>query len=1077
LAAARVDRRTSSVDATVRADLTGVWVADTSVGRASILGTAAGDLRAPRLNLRAQLKGVERSGLKLEQLTLDAAGTPSRTNVRVSARETKGRTIAARADVDLTRQSAKNLDLALKNGGVELHAKAKSLALRDRGVIVDGLLIEGAGELELSIETRPGSIAIKGKGQNVELEKVARLLQIDQRVSRGRATFDVDLKIAGSQISGRANVRVDGAMIAGIGPLDAKLDAIADDGKIDGDAAIDLEPTGDLRVRAVDLEFGGEGPSLEGLKQASGQLELQTRVDLAQLPRSLLELLPFDRTSGEVRLTADALRVEPGAPANLRVYLDTKKLQLLAASSPAKIEDRAEAIRRKPRRLAGLDFNAELRVIGATRQSSLLARVYDKKGPLVDLQAVTPLTVEDALAGELVARIWQRPLLARAVIPRRKLSELPAIVRPTALAGELSLEAEAAGTLAEPNLALDFRVDQLRSKDPNRRFSMDFRTQARYVARHTEVVVDASNRGQPLAHVRAWADGSVHDIARGQGFVASGRAMFRGLPLALVPGLRERQVRGKLFGDVMLTDLGKNAKAQADLATKELKFGALTVQGASLKLRAEDGRLSAQAAVDHSGGYARAKLLAGIKWGQRLVLEVDNGRPLDAELQAKNFRAAVLLPFVHETFSELDGNLDANLKVTAAGGQTQVLGEANLEDGALQIPSIGQQFHDVTAGVRAEPGGILKIENVSARGLTGRLRAAASARLQGLSLYAADAKVRIDRREQLPVTVEGVTLGEAWGDADLSLRTFPEKNTNRVAIKVPRFHLELTEVERSELQSLDDAERVRIGVRLEQGKFRRLPLQPLEEPAEGGSTLLLDIDLGNDVWIRQGSTVRVKLGGRLTLELKDRLLARGKIDLSKGVIDVQGKRFEVERGVVSFQDDDPSNPLIVATARWESPEGYRVYADYYGRAKNGKLTLRSEPPLAQDEILSLLLFGTPDGSFGSDTGEGNQAAMAVGVAGGAATKGLNRALGDLTSLDVSTRIDTSYGDPRPEVVVQLTRRLSAELSYAVGEPAPGKSPDRTFLTLDLRLGSRWSLATTFGDRGASMLDMLWRYRY
>ena len=46
-----------------------------------------------------------------------------------------------------------------------------------------------------------------------------------------------------------------------------------------------------------------------------------------------------------------------------------------------------------------------------------------------------------------------------------------------------------------------------------------------------------------------------------------------------------------------------------------------------------------------------------------------------------------------------------------------------------------------------------------------------------------------------------------------------------------------------------------------------------------------------------------------------------------------------------------------------------MYADYRGRAKNGKLTLRSEPPLSQDEILSLLLFGTPDGSFGADTGD------------------------------------------------------------------------------------------------------------
>ncbi len=1071
-----LDRKKELVNAAFAADLTGVWVADTAVGRARIEGNAIGALRKPRIALRAELFDVKRPEVKLERATIDANGSLDRIRVAITGNEAKGRRVVGRADVDLTKQVARDLTLVVSNGGVELRASAKSLALRDRGIRIEDMKIEGAGDLELSIQTRPGSMTITGKGRDIDLERIARLLRIEKHVNRGRGTFDVDLRIAGSQISGRANVRVQEAMVDGIGPFDATLDAVSEGGKLDGTLAADLTPVGDLRLRAVQLQLGERGPTLDGLKRGTGRLDLQAKADLGRLPRQLSDLLPFDRTRGQVRLAVDAERLRPREAANLRVYVDTRGLEVLGWSSKAPIEDRKEAIRRKPWRLSGMDMVAELSVLGETGRSRLLARVHDTRGALIDAQAEAGGTVEDALNGGLEERVRTEQFDVRLVVPGRELAHLPAIVRPGTLAGRISLDAQATGTLADPNLALDFRVDRMHSKDPNRRFSMDFRTQARYVARRAEVDVDAANRGKPLMHVHAWADGALPDLLRGKGFVASGQAKLTGMPLALVPILRERQVKGKLFGDVAVTDLGKNATAHAELTTKDLRFGALDVRGAQLKILAENGRLSAAANIDHTGGFARAKLDAGIAWGDRLVFEIDDTRPLEAELLAKDFRAAVLLPFVHETFSDLDGKLDANLRVSSKGGQTQVLGEANLEEGTLQIPAIGQQFREVQAGVRAEPGGILKIENASARALTGKLRAAASARMTGLSLYAADARIRIDHREQIPVTTEGVTLGEAWGDADLSLRTLPEKNTKRVTVKVPRFHLELTEVERSHLQPMDDAEHVRIGVQLEHGKFRRLPLQPLEEAPEGGSRLLLDIDFGDDVWVRQGSTLRVKLQGRLSLDVQEKATASGAIKLSRGVIDVQGKRFEVERGIVSFQDD-PANPLVVATARWDSPEGYRVYADYSGRVKNGKLTLRSEPPLSQDEILSLLLFGAPDGSFGSGSGESNQAALAVGVAGGAATKGLNRALGDLTTLDVSTRIDTSYGDPRPEIVVQLTRRLSAELSYAVGEPAPGQSLDRTFLTLDLRLGSRWSLATTFGDRGASMLDLLWRYRY
>ena len=168
-------------------------------------------------------------------------------------------------------------------------------------------------------------------------------------------------------------------------------------------------------------------------------------------------------------------------------------------------------------------------------------------------------------------------------------------------------------------------------------------------------------------------------------------------------------------------------------------------------------------------------------------------------------------------------------------------------------------------------------------------------------------------------------------------------------------------------------------------------------------------------------------------------------------------------------------PMVLATARWDSPADYTVTVEYAGTAQQGQLTLTSEPALTQNEILSLLMFGNPEGTQGS--GSSSAAAAAFGVAGGTAIRGVNRVINRITKLDLDARVDTSTGSARPELVLQLTPRLSARVTRALGEPAPGQPPDRTFATLDLRLGGRWSLATTVGDRGASALDLIWRHRY
>jgi hypothetical protein len=79
---------------------------------------------------------------------------------------------------------------------------------------------------------------------------------------------------------------------------------------------------------------------------------------------------------------------------------------------------------------------------------------------------------------------------------------------------------------------------------------------------------------------------------------------------------------------------------------------------------------------------------------------------------------------------------------------------------------------------------------------------------------------------------------------------------------------------------------------------------------------------------------------------------------------------------------------------------------------------------------------------------------------------------------ISTRVaSTAAGTVEPEVEVQVAKDISVQLAVVLGQPPPGVNPDRTLLTLDWRFASKWSLATTIGDAGTTIFDLLWRKRY
>jgi translocation and assembly module TamB len=398
-------------------------------------------------------------------------------------------------------------------------------------------------------------------------------------------------------------------------------------------------------------------------------------------------------------------------------------------------------------------------------------------------------------------------------------------------------------------------------------------------------------------------------------------------------------------------------------------------------------------------------------------------------------------------------------------------------------------MHDVTAKVTLTPDGVILLDDVSARGLTGRVEAAASARFNGTTFLGARGRVQVAQKEALPLVADGVQVGLFDGRIDVTANPMAGGGLD-VFLDVPTMRLQLPQDTTHDVQPLGDLGNVRYGVAREPGAFTPTAVEETDEPTTKSarrSPLRVAVHL-KQAQIKRGSNLDVRLEGTPTVTVGDALHASGQLLLTHGTIDVEGKTFTIDNGTVTFVDD-PTNPQIVLTASWVAPDTdrTRVYADFVGPLKTGAVNLRSEPAHTKSEIFSLILFGTIDtqGASGSTSTAGStEVGAAGGVAGAAATAPVNRAIDSVLngmglggSLGVAAKIDTSQVTPRPEVEVQIARDISVQVAEVIGLPPPGSNPDKTLLMLNWRFLAQWSLEATVGDAGTSILDLLWQHRY
>src|SRR5690606_11185729 len=164
------------------------------------------------------------------------------------------------------------------------------------------------------------------------------------------------------------------------------------------------------------------------------------------------------------------------------------------------------------------------------------------------------------------------------------------------------------------------------------------------------------------------------------------------------------------------------------------------------------------------------------------------------QVLTRRFPLRILQPLVSSSLADLNGKLDAQFRGRITEGGPVVSGRATLTEGSLQFPRVGQQFRDARAEIEWAESGRVTLKTASFRGVTGRARVKGSARMDGLRPQSAAFQLEVERTERLPLSVQGLGVGEFWGDVRGEVELAWEENRIDTKVDFRRFQVVFPEI-------------------------------------------------------------------------------------------------------------------------------------------------------------------------------------------------------------------------------------------------------------------------------------------
>lgn len=1002
-------------------------------------------------------------------------------------------------------------------------ASANGIHVVDGVVEARGVRVTGIGEpLELDARVGNGQWSIRAKSAGVDLRRAAAVTGIKELslLPEGtRARLDIDVRQGTAGADGHVDIVVQTEKGAfGAGALLAEAHAKVDRGKLVGTGRIAAEGFGQVEIASAELDLPRRLDA-RSLQRTTGTVELRGAVDLSQ-GAALFAGENVERVAGVASFEARIERGTADALPAIRGTVRTDGLEVALTGNP---ESNTILV-------SGIDVLAHAAWDGRTEDTEVALLSWDKHGLLGSAGAKAKVPVLAWATGSKKldgAAIGALIVDAVANVPSREIADLPSALHFFDFRGRINGNVHVAGTVAHPQVTISAHARGVReAKRPARGASfdpLDGTLDARWDGERAAITfaldekkrqrrsekksaplpalppeLRASNAGartpKTPGHLRGLVlltDVKMNDLLQGRApselpWKASAEVEVENLALAALP--LPAGMKGSLTGRARVKDLNHDPSFQAQAHIDDFGAEGAKVSGVEINIGGRDKSLFAHATVIDKKSKATFQLASQSLRIHGVDASWDAKSPTRIDYAVENGRLAVLGPLVRRSISEIDGRVDGAGSISIDESAEVFEGGLAIQNGDLYVNALGEEITNLNAIARFDRSGAWRIDDASGKIGTGEFRASAAGRMKGLSFVGAEATL-IATKDGIPLSSEGATFAEATGEVKLTARMSEDRNALVMTMDVPRANVQVPDRSTQQLEPLEADPTVKVGLRLRGGELDTSAVRK----ARGGSqtrtdsrrndghlTTRMTVTLGNEVRL-EGRGIDVRLGGRTLVEIAEEVSVQGRIDLRGGTAIVHGRRFTVDRGTITFSEGgDPGNPTVVAAAYWDAPDRTRVWVEFAGPMKTGNLTLRSEPPFSKNEILSVLLFGRPDpntASPGADPQRSDDASGATAVGSGFVASDLNRVLSEIDEdLDIET--DTLSGNRTRTKLGRsfFDRRLKVQVGYAPGRTTY-REPDTTYIFLNWQFVPKWSLVATRGDRGTSILDVLFQHRY
>jgi hypothetical protein len=339
-------------------------------------------------------------------------------------------------------------------------------------------------------------------------------------------------------------------------------------------------------------------------------------------------------------------------------------------------------------------------------------------------------------------------------------------------------------------------------------------------------------------------------------------------------------------------------------------------------------------------------------------------RDVEADITVTRFPAAAALAFL-EMLEGVRGTLDGRILLEGTVRSPRPTGELRLRDGAMTIADVGLRMADMRADLVLREDRTVEVDaQARARG-TGRVRGTLS--LEDPTDPGFDLRIdlsgfqAVDRRDLNARIGGALTLGGSYRQPEIGGE-----------MRVEQGVLFLEEFTRAAqvVDLTDPAFRDVVDTTLVAGVGA---VDTTENPFLEGLLVEVDLTLQRDFWLRSRE-MNVEIDGELIVTFDRRrrdLLLVGTLEAVRGTYVAFGRTFQVQEGTVDFPGTPGINPAlnIQAVNRLRQPDGepLNVIANLEGTLERPRVFLSSdaEPPIAESDLISYLLFGRPSYALAS----------------------------------------------------------------------------------------------------------------